>query len=209
MKTLIAASTMVLLSAGTAFAQDDTMGDGSSDSSSDSSSDGSMGGSMGGSMSSSDTGGGTAAADAQLGIETELNTAGASPVAHVLYNLGGNYLDAQLLFNIDNLAPDPGESTTILTFGVGVGYRMYKDMDGRIHPYLEPAVSFALSTDDTQGKPKTIGAGAELGVDFQLFDQFTLGAAVGAGLSYTFADGLNELQLGLHTTSINATFWWG
>src|SRR5688500_17909924 len=117
MKTLLATGTLLLLSAGTAAAQDD-MG----------------GGGMGGGGDTS-MGGGTSVG-AQMAIVAEWNAAGDSPVIHMLYNLGGNYLDLELLFAITNVSPDTGDSLTEFDLGAGIGYRMYKDMDGRIHPYL-------------------------------------------------------------------------
>jgi hypothetical protein len=213
MKTLIAASTMVLMSTGVAFAQDD-MGDGSSDTSSDTSSTDSSsdGGSMGGSMGSGETGGTTGTEGAQMGIETSLNGVAGIPAVHLLYNLGGNYIDAIVSLDIENHAPEVGDGFTSFGLGIGVGYRMYNDMDGRIHPYLEPYLSFNLnnSGQDTVPNETDIGAGAMLGVDFQLFDQFTLGAALGGGLNYSIiSDTENVLSIGVYTTSVNATFWWG
>ncbi len=89
---------------------------------------------------------------------------------------------------------------------------MYKEMDGRIHPYLEPYLIFTMRSDGSPmaEEPISIGAGAMLGVDFQLYDQFTLGAALGGGLEYELVSDVgNTFSFGFYTTSINATFWWG
>jgi hypothetical protein len=214
MKKLFATTALLLASTGTALAQTDDLTDDTTTTSDDSvytentnttttntpSNDTAM---------SSGTGG---AGGKQMAIATELNTTADVPVLHFLYDLGGNYLDIQALLAITNVSPEAGDGTTDFQFGVGVGYRMYKDMDGRIHPYLEPYVNFALSQfgDDTVADETDIGAGANLGVDFMLFDQFTIGAAVGAGLNFNIAsDVANTLSIGVYTTSINAAFWWG
>jgi hypothetical protein len=188
MKTLIATATttMMLLGAGSAFAQDD----------------------MGGDPMPTATGG----AEPQMGLETEFNGVGDLPAIHMLYNLGGNYLDLVAGVGFDNTSPETGDSVTDFTLVLGAGYRMYKDMDGRIHPYLEPFAQFALISngDDADPDITSFGAGAMLGVDFMVFDQFTLGAAFGAGLDYTMVkDVANTLSVGVFTTSLNATLWWG
>jgi hypothetical protein len=214
MKTFLATCSLLLLSAGSALAQDDGTTDGSMDSSTDGSMDTSGGGGgtdTGGGM---DTGGGGGGSDPTMGIETELNGAADSPALHLLYNLGGNYLDAVVALAINNTSPDGGDSTTAFVIGIGAGYRMYKDMDGRIHPYLEPYLSFAIANDndDTTVNTIDIGAGAMLGVDFMLFDQFTVGAALGGGLDFEIDSDpakANILSIGVYTTSVNATFWWG
>jgi hypothetical protein len=154
---------------------------------------------------------------AKMAIETSLNTIGDIPVVHLLYNLGGNYLDAFVGLSIVNFAPEMGDGATVLSLSLGGGYRLYKEMDGRIHPYMEPYLIFTMTSDgnpDPSPDPISIGAGGMLGVDFQLFDQFTLGASIGGGLEYEidspdFGVEGNAFRFGLYTTSINATFWWG
>jgi hypothetical protein len=214
MKKLFATTALLLASTGTAFAQTDDLGDETTTDDSvytenttttttntnTPSNDTSM---------SSGTGG---VGGKQMAIATELNTTAGVPVLHFMYALGENYLDIEALLAITNVSPEAGDGTTDFQFGVGVGYRMYKDMDGRIHPYLEPYIQFALSQfgDDTVADETDIGAGANLGVDFMLFDQFTIGAALGAGLNFNIAsDVANTLSIGVYTTSINAAFWWG
>jgi hypothetical protein len=166
--------------------------------------DGGGGDGDGGGMAGGGEGGG-----AKMAIVAEYNAASDTPIAHFLFDMSGNYLDIEALFSFVNTSPEVGDSTTVIDLGVGVGYRMYKDMDGRIHPYLSPNVVFALSTDEAAGEPKVIGVGADLGVDFMLFDQFTLGAALGGGLQFLITEGGNELSIFTYTTSINATYWWG
>jgi hypothetical protein len=174
-----------------------------------------MGGSMGG---SSDTGmgnsGATGAGDPSMGIEAEWNAVGSSPIVHFLYNLGGNWIDAGVGLGITNTSPDVGDSTTLFQLSLFGGYRMYQDMDGRIHPYLEPYVDFGLANDNDDTTPNTtgFGAGAMLGVDCQILDQLSLGAAIGGGLNFTLVSDPakeNVLNIGVYTTSINATFKWG
>ena len=89
----------------------------------------------------------------EMAIATELNTTADVPVLHFMYDLGGNYLDIQALLAITNVSPEAGDGTTDFQFGVGVGYRMYKDMDGRIH-YANPslAVRLGLRLDELEGQ---------------------------------------------------------
>jgi hypothetical protein len=150
-----------------------------------------------------------AGGEPQMAIVTELQDGGTNPLLHFMYNLGGNWLDLEAGFSFVNISPDGGDSTSIVALELGGSYRMYKDMDGMIHPYLAPGARFALSTDEAAGEPKVIGVGAQLGVDFMMFDQFSLGAALGAGLDFEITEAANTLAIFTYTTSINATFWWG
>lgn len=153
----------------------------------------------------------------KMGIEASFNSVGSvgllrdSPLIHLLYNLGGNYLDIFSGLSFTNTSPDMGESNTEIILNLGGGYRMYKDMDGRIHPYLEPYLLFTLfnDNDDTVDDSIRIEAGAMLGVDFAVYDQFSLGAALGAGLAFVTSDAGSEFSIFTYTTSVNATFWWG
>jgi len=156
------------------------------------------------------SGGGGGAAPA-WGVATELNFVGNIGAARLLYGLGGNYLDLTVAFDLNNTSPEMGEGSTTWAFLVGAGYRLYRPLAGRIHPYIEPAVAFGYSNAEVQGQigsPLTILASGALGFDFGLFDQFTLGAQVGAGLRFVTGDGGSVIDFGLFTSSINATFWW-
>ena len=89
---------------------------------------------------------------------------------------------------------------------------MYKPLTGKIRPFLEPFGSFAyvdfVGDQDPEDNPIVLGAGAALGVDFELFEQFTLGTAVGGLVTFTIVDGGNLLQANLFTNAIRASFWW-
>lgn len=198
MTKLLLTSALVCLMGGTALAQDDMMGDDMGG--------GGMGGGSTMNTTAAETGGG---GEPQMGIQADFNSSSGIGAAHFLYNVGGNYLDLIVGINLINVSPEVGDGTTVFELDLGLGYRMYNDMDGRIHPYLEPFVNFGLSTDEATGEPKNIGAGAMLGVDFMLFDQFTLGAQVGGALNFQLTEPANTLSIGLFTSSINATFWWG
>lgn len=153
----------------------------------------------------------------KMAIIVSFNGVGDLPILHGLYNIGGeNYLDFFAGFGIENFAPDTGDGATIVELTLGGGYRMYKPMDGRVHPYLEPYLVFNMVNDGgTTGggdnpDPIRIGAGAMLGVDVEVVPQFTLGAAFGAGLDYEIiSDFGNTFTLGVYTTALNATIWWG
>ncbi len=150
---------------------------------------------------------------ADLGIGVSLNETAADPRIHLLKAIGANYLDLSVGFNFANLSPPgPAPSRSILGLELSAGYRLYKDMSGRIHPYLEPLVEFGSQSDDLAGNPKHVGAGAQFGVDLMLLDQFTLGAAIGGGLDFasrSIGNPRSAFTIFVFTTSINATFWWG
>jgi hypothetical protein len=214
MKTLIATCAMTFAFAGTAWAQEEGE--------EETTDDGGMGGEMSGeSTMTTDEGGGgggtegggmaegTGGGAHSKGLQVSYNAAGDSPVLHYLHGMGTATLDLEVLFGFTNISPDGGDSTSVVEIGIGGAYRMYKDMDGRIHPYLAPGAFFALSTDEAAGEPKIFGVGAEMGVDFMVFDQFSLGAALGAGLQFEITEAANTLSIGTYTTSINATYWWG
>jgi hypothetical protein len=153
--------------------------------------------------------GGTTGHD--MAIVASFNGTGNFDHARVLKALsGGNYLDLALSLDYSNTNPDgPGSSISTFSLGATAGYRMYKEMNGRIHPYISPYLGLGVTDDDAMGNPKLLEAGGLLGVDFLLLDQFTLGAAVGAALRYTIFEDRNVLNFNLFTTWINATFWWG
>lgn len=142
----------------------------------------------------------------QWAIQASFNGAADLGFVHGLYNLGGNYLDLAVDFNFTYDSPDGGDSSTDVAFRVLAGYRMYRAMTGRIHPYLEPYAFFGTSTVD--GEPLEFGVGGAFGVDFLLFDQFTLGTSVNAELAYETADAGSTLTIDVLTAAINATFWW-
>jgi hypothetical protein len=201
MKKLCVTTAVLLLSGGVAMAQDDW--DDGSDTSGGYSAGGSASVAPGGDM------GGGGGGDYSMGIGVGLQYPFAVPSANILYNLGGNWLDLSLAFNMRNTSPEMGDGTTEISVGIAVGYRMYRETTGRIRPYLEPFVAFGFVNEDADpAKPIDIGLGAMLGVDFVLFDQLTVGAGVGAALDFQIAEGANTFGFGLFTTAINATFWW-
>jgi hypothetical protein len=147
------------------------------------------------------------------GIEVGLNAIGDEPNLHGLMNLGGsNYLDLAVGFDLLTVMPEGGDTELLWNLRLLAGYRMYKPLTGRIRPFLEPFGTFQyidfVGDDDPEDNPIVIGAGALLGADFELFEQFTLGTAVGAAATFTITDGGNLLELGLLTAAIRATFWW-
>jgi hypothetical protein len=145
----------------------------------------------------------------KYGIEVDLNAVGEIGLLHALYNLGGhNYLDIGLGFDVDIEMPDEGDTETELAVNVLLGYRMYRALTGRIRPFLEPYLLFRWADNDALGNPLGAGVGGRLGVDFELFDQFTLGASLGAQLDFTHDDDSDDIGFALYTTAIAATFWW-
>ena len=149
---------------------------------------------------------------AKWGISTAFPTGGDIANLDFLYGLGGaNWLDVTLGFNIDhtpaNAAGAP--ANTLVEANVGLGYRMYKAASGRIHPYMEPAIDLSIGDFGNAGKTVGLGIAGKLGVDFQLFSQFTLGVQLAASLDFISAgDTFNQIHVGTSTSNINATFWW-
>lgn len=135
------------------------------------------------------------------------------PTANLLYGLDANtYLDLQLGINFGPGGEvDDGMGGTIAgddIFGLklGVGYRMYKPSKGKIRPYLEPSIVLTVADLANAGDVIDLGLGARMGVDYALWEQFTLGAAIGADLN--FNDAFDTITFNLLTTGMNATFWW-
>jgi hypothetical protein len=144
-----------------------------------------------------------------MGIATAFPTGGDGGAANILYGLGGeNWLDLRLGVNFSKSEEDPVTMTGGTAFGIdlGVGYRMYKPVKGKIRPYLEPAVFFSIDDFSAAGDTMALSLAALMGVDYALMDQFTLGVGVGAFLA--FNDKFKTIDFGLFTTSITATFWW-
>lgn len=145
----------------------------------------------------------------KMAISTTFPTGGDAGRANLLWGLDAEtYLDISFGFNI-NKGLDPAmpmDSKTTIGTDIGVGYRMYKPTEGKIRPYLEPLFQLAINDFSEAGDTLTLGAGAIMGVDYALLDQFTVGVAIGGGI--TFADSFDTIGLGLFTRSINATFWW-
>jgi hypothetical protein len=183
---------------------------------------GDMGGdSGGGDMGGGDNGGGDndnggggdmggGAGGPTMGISTAFPTGGDGGAANILYGMGGeNWLDLRLGVNFSKGVEDPITMTggdSVFGVDLGLGYRMYKPVKGKIRPYLEPAVFFGIDDFSAAGDTMFLALAALMGVDYALMDQFTLGVGVGAGLSFT--QKFKAIDFGLFTTSINATFWW-
>ena len=133
--------------------------------------------------------------------------------ANLLYGLDADtYLNLQLGINFGpGSAVDDGMGNQVAgddVFGlkVGVGYRMYKPTKGKIRPYLEPSVALAISDFGNAGDVLDLNLGALMGVDYLLWEQITIGAAIGANLA--FNDAFDSINFNLLTTGMNATFWW-
>jgi hypothetical protein len=155
-----------------------------------------------------DTGGGD---DYTMGIGTTWPTGGDGGHANFLWKLGGeNWLDLSIGVDLTKL-PDPldpmADAEVVFGFELGAGYRMYKPMKGRIRPFLEPFLVFGAADVSNFADVMQLTVGAMMGFDYQLMDQFTLGAGIGAAAA--FQNKFKEFDIGLFTASINATWWWG
>ncbi len=131
------------------------------------------------------------------------------PTADMLYGLDADtYLDLKIGVNFNKKADPMNAGESISTFGIdfAVGYRMYKPTEGKIRPYLKPFGQVAVGDFSAAGDTLAFAAGAAMGVDYALMEQFTLGVDVGAQLS--FRDSFDTISFGLSTSNVNATFWW-
>jgi hypothetical protein len=137
----------------------------------------------------------------QWGIEASLNSAADLDAIHLLYNLGGNYLDVAVGFNLTDAAETAWE------LELEVGYRMQRTLAGRIQPYIKPLVIFTVADEGEADTQIGLGLGGAFGVDFELFPQFTLGTEIGGAFTYVNTDPAT-INVGLLTAALNATFWW-
>lgn len=145
------------------------------------------------------------------GIATAFPTGG-DVVANVIYfrdaktalNLGIGLTVAKGGGSDDPMMP--ASDDTVIGFSLRAGYRMLKPLSGRIRPYLEPQIIAGVDNLSEAADTLSLGAGAQLGVELMLMDQFTLGTGVGAAL--TTNQTFDSIALGLNTASITATFYW-
>ena len=142
---------------------------------------------------------------ATWGIGTTFPTGGDGVYANFLKAMGGgeNWLDLGVSFRIDKVGDG---ADTVFGIGARGGYRMYRAQMGRVRPYIEPYAGLDIGTLDDVGPSLTLSLGGVGGVDFTVLPQFTLGAAVGAGA--TFSNDFDDIHIGTFSSSINATFWW-
>jgi|GEM_PF-5698195 len=153
----------------------------------------------------------------KFAISTQWPTGGDPAAARFLYQVSSsNYLDVGLGLSIGKRAQPSSvvgmasatstNDSPLVGFLLSLGYRMYQPVSDRVHPYLAPYLQVA--TVDLPEIPDNISirAGGLLGVDFSIFDQFTLGAQLGAGL--VTQNLFNTWSIGLYTSAVNATFWW-
>lgn len=130
------------------------------------------------------------------------------PTANLLWALGDNWLDLGLGLRVTS-GPDPAmpmDNKTTVGMLFDVGYRMMKPTKGRVMPFLKPFVQLGIGDFGAAGDTLILGAGATLGVDVMIVEQFTLGAEIGGGLATS--DGFDTFRLGTTTSTLNATIWW-
>jgi hypothetical protein len=146
--------------------------------------------------------GGHAGGGHQYGIEATFNAAADEQAVHLLYNLGGNYLDLGLGLAVES------EAETTWNLELELGYRMMRTMAGRVQPYIKPLVLLSVTDPGEADTLLSFGAGAAFGVDYELFPQFTLGTEVGGAIVYTNTDPDATIAFELTTAALKATFWW-
>ena len=133
--------------------------------------------------------------------------------AKVLYSLDADtWLNLSIGLNFANTADgvdgmgNPIEGETSFGLALGVGYRMYKPTKGKIRPYLEPSIALEAADIGELSDQLGISLGALMGIDYALWEQFTIGAGIGARLNMT--NTFDNTAFNLFTADINATFWW-
>jgi len=130
--------------------------------------------------------------------------------ANILWALGENWLELGVGLSVvktaDSMTTPPVEGETAVGMLLRAGYRMMKPTKGRVMPFLKPFVEFGISDFGAAGDTIILGAGATLGVDVLVFDQFTLGAQIGAG--FRTSDAFNTFSISTDTSALNATIWW-
>ena len=105
----------------------------------------------------------------------------------------------------NNATPPMTSDTTVVGFALGAGYRMYKPVKvGKVHPYLEPAVTLAWP-DASQSATLLFGVGGQLGVECQLADWFSLSGGLGAALD--FANSFKDIRFATAST-LSANLYW-
>jgi hypothetical protein len=134
---------------------------------------------------------------------------GADSRANLLYGLSeSTMLDLLVGVNVTRAIPTgQTERQTVFGIDIGLGYRMYAGhRPGKVHPYIEPLLRFRIDDFSEVGDTLAVGVGGQLGVDYMFDPQFSLGVNVGASLELT--DHFEQVNFGLFTAGINATFWW-
>lgn len=141
---------------------------------------------------------------AKWGVGTTFPTGGDGQYANFLMNLSAdNWLNLGVSVRIDKA----GEGAdTVFGIGARAGYRMYRAQVGRVRPYIEPFIGVDIGDAGEAGDTLGLLLGAQLGVSFQVMDQFTLGA--GVGMAAGFGDSFKSVSISTYTPSLNATFWW-
>lgn len=225
MNKLLVSSTALILCAGSGMAlaadddhdgYDDMTGEAVSaeETMETTSDDGGGGGDTGG---GGDVGGGGEGGAYKMGISVPLIgfdlgglLGGGISTANFLWAMGDNWLDLGVGLSVAKDAGDPGppavEGSTKVGFELDVGYRMMKPTKGRVMPFLKPFIQFGIGNFDGAGDNIILGAGATLGVDVLVFDQFTLGAQIGLGLRTENTFDTFDISTG--TSNLNATIWW-
>jgi hypothetical protein len=105
----------------------------------------------------------------------------------------------------NNATPPMTSDTTVVGFALGAGYRMYKPVKvGRVHPYLEPAARFAWP-DTSQSSTVLLGIGAQLGVECELADWFSLSGGLGGALDFT--NSFKDIHFATASTLAANLYW--
>jgi hypothetical protein len=134
------------------------------------------------------------------------------PTANFIWGLNESAaIDTQVGIILDH---DPGDPTAMPATGastrfgiaIGAGYRMIKTMKGKIRPWVEPGIRIADGDVAHTGDVIAIGVFAELGFEYLISDQLTIGTHIGAEAD--FSNKFKKDVIATNTGAVDLGFWW-
>lgn len=134
------------------------------------------------------------------------------PTANFIWGLNESAaIDTQVGIILDH---DPGDAAAMPPTGastrfgiaIGAGYRMIKTMKGKIRPWMEPGVRIVDGDVAHTGDVIAIGAFAELGFEYLISDQLTIGTHI--GVEADFSNKFKKDVIATDTGVVDLGFWW-
>jgi hypothetical protein len=138
------------------------------------------------------------------GLSFEVPSGGGSAVGFTYFLTSSSALRVDVGFDLQlaNATPTGG---TDLAFSVALGYRLFLAhlVGGRVHPFLQPAVSFARFGG---ARPTgTLALAGSVGVECFLLEHFSIAGATGVSLGMGNLGGTGGASVAL-TTGTSALF---
>lgn len=101
----------------------------------------------------------------------------------------------------------PVERDSDFGFSIEAGYRMYREVSGKVAVFLQPSLFISEATGDGDfAQLLTVGATGALGTEYWLTEQWTLGGSIGAAL--LFSNEFSDISLTTGTSSLFTSFYW-